>query len=133
MAKITIKKDKEEYKPGKFGQFSNKGFALAAQKLNKNGLLLWLYLCNNADGYTIQMLRPTTVSKELGISIDVAKKMTSTSQGYRELTEAGFIKDGIFYPEGVPKNMQGDPKNMEGVEEKEEPSNKSDVEGVFQF
>ena len=90
------------------------------------GLLLWLYLCNNADGYTIQMLRPTTVSKELGISIDVAKKMTSTSQGYRELTEAGFIKDGIFYPEGVPKNM-------EGVEEKEEPNNKSDVEGVFQF
>lgn len=102
MAKITIKKDKKEYQPGKFGQFSKKGFALAAQKLNKDGLLLWLYLCNNMDGYTIQVLRPTTVSNELGISVDAAKKMTSPSRGYGELVREGFIKDDIFYPEGVP-------------------------------
>jgi len=105
--KIIIKKELEEYKPGKFGQFSMKGFALAAQKLNKNGLLLWLYLCNNKDGYTIEVLRPTTVANELGVSIDVAKTMTSKSKGYGELERAGFIRDGVFYAEGVPKVEEG--------------------------
>lgn len=109
MAKIIIRKEREEYKPGKFGQFSHKGFALAAQKLNKSGLLLWLYLCNNADGYTIQVLRPTTISEELGVTIDVAKGMTSPSKGgYKELEEKGFIKDGVFYAEGVPAEEKKD-------------------------
>lgn len=114
--KITIKKEKDEYTPGKFGQFSNKGFALAAQKLNKNGLLLWLYLCNNKDGYTIEVLRPTTVSNELGVTIDVAKSMTSPSKGYGELEEKGFIKDGVFYAEGVPKeNESGAKESQESI------------------
>jgi len=99
MAKLIIKKEAAEYKPGKFGQFSNKGFALAAQKLNKNGLLIWLYLCNNKDGYELD-LSPTAVANALGVSADIAKSMTSPSKALGELEKAGFIKDGVFYAEG---------------------------------
>ena len=111
MAKtLKIIKDAEEYKPGKFAQYSIKGFSLAAQKLNKNGLLLWLYLCNNKDGFDFT-LSPTAIQNELGVSIDTAKNMTKTSGGMKELIEAGFIKDGIFYAEGLEKESKEQNKN----------------------
>ena len=109
MAKLIIKKEMEEYKPGKFGQFSNKGFALAAQKLNKNGLMMWLYLCNNKDGYTLD-LSPTAISNMLGVTIDVAKSMSGPKKGLAELESAGFIKDGVFYAEGVPAEKKEEVK-----------------------
>ncbi len=126
MAKVTIKKDPEEYKPGKFGQFSNKGIALAAQKLNRYGLLLYLYLCDNKDGYVINVLSPTAISHAFGVTIDVAKGMTSAQKGYGELVREGFIKDDIFYPEGVP---------AEKPETKEEETNVKviNVTGGFKY
>ena len=106
MAKtLKIIKDAEEYKPGKFAQYSIKGFSLAAQKLNKNGLLLWLYLCNNKNGFDFT-LSPTAISNELGVSIDVAKSMTSAAKGLKELEAAGFIRDGKFYAEGFDQGIE---------------------------
>ena len=106
MAKtLKIIKDAEEYKPGKFAQYSIKGFSLAAQKLNKNGLLLWLYLCNNKNGFDFT-LSPTAISNELGVSIDVAKSMTSAAKGLKELEAAGFIRDGTFYAEGFVQDAE---------------------------
>lgn len=106
MAKtLKIVKDNNEYTPGKFAQYSNKGFALAAQTLNKNGLLLWLYLCNNKDGFEFT-LSPTAISNELGVTIDVAKSMTSTNKGLKELEAAGFIRDGKFYAEGFAQDIK---------------------------
>lgn len=121
MAKtIKINKDMEEYKPGKFSQYSNKGFSLAAQKLNRYGLLLWLYLCNNKNGFEFT-LSPTAISNELGVSIDVAKSMTKATGGIKELEAAGFIRDGIFYAEGIPQ------------ESKEQSENSSEKKYSFEF
>ena len=60
---------------------------------------MWLYLCNNKNGFDFT-LSPTAISNELGVSIDVAKSMTSAVKGLKELEAAGFIKDGNFYAEG---------------------------------
>lgn len=122
MAKtLKIVKDSNEYTPGKFAQYSHKGFAIAAQTLNKNGLLLWLYLCNNKDGFDFT-LSPTAISNELGVSIDVAKSMTSAAKGLKELEAAGFIRDGKFYAEGLDR----------GVEEQNEISSENSKIG-FEF
>lgn len=103
MAKtLKIVKDSNEYKPGKFSQFSEKGFKLAAQKLNKTGLLLWLYLCENRDGYS-WTLSPTAIVNELGVTSDVAKNMTKATGGIKELENAGFIVGDTFYAEGCPE------------------------------
>lgn len=101
MAKIKIEK-KDKYEPGTFFTISNESYIRAAQELNKNDLLLWLYLSGFKGGIEWD-LSPTAISNQLGISIDVAKAMTKSNGAYANLEKAGFIKDGVFYAEPLEK------------------------------
>lgn len=111
--KTIIIKRKEKYEAGEFAQFSKKGLALAAQKLGKNGLILWMYLCENKNNYTFT-ISPTAMQNQLGLTEGTSKTMTKKDGAYDELVKAGFIRDGVFYADGPEEDL------IEPKEKKEE-------------
>lgn len=97
--KTVIIKRKEKYEPGEFAQFSKSAFVTAAKKLSKNGLILWLYLCENKNGYKFTVSQ-TGIKTELELSEGVSKSITRAGGAFDELVKCGFIKDGVFFADG---------------------------------